>query len=84
MRYLVLVAEGIHITIERRPHYCDRGNWLAKLWPDRQNLHLARIDPADLWPRYYFDLDRGKAEIADWLERRSLRVLKDWQPASAE
>jgi hypothetical protein len=30
------------------------------------------IDNADLWPRYYFDLDRAKAEIDAWLRVRKL------------
>jgi hypothetical protein len=28
------------------------------------------LDHADLWPRYYFDLDRGKAEVEAWLRKR--------------
>ena len=30
------------------------------------------IDGADLWPRYYFDLDCAKLEIAAWLRVRGI------------
>lgn len=56
------------ITIEARPTYCDRGNWIAKLrpWGD-----LAReIDDADGWPRYYFDWDVMLQELEAWLVKR--------------
>jgi hypothetical protein len=56
------------ISLEPRPRYCDRGNWLAKLYPEGD---LAReIDHQDGWPRYYFDLGRAKLEIEAWLAKR--------------
>jgi hypothetical protein len=56
------------ITLEPRPGYCDRGRFIAKLFPEGK---LAReIDWADGWPRYYFDLARAKAEIEAWLVAR--------------
>lgn len=56
------------ITLEKRPHYCDRGNFLAKLFPVGQ---LAiDIDDSDNWPRYYFDEARAKLEIEAWLQKR--------------
>ena len=64
---------GAHcrIWMQARPPYCDRGAWLAhvELLPHRtvKDLH---IDSADGWPRYYFDLDRAKAEIEAWLRKR--------------
>lgn len=36
------------------------------------------LDQADGWPRYYFDLDRAQAEIADWLKVRGQQVTKSW------
>ena len=56
------------ITLEPRPHYCDRGNWIAKLFP--VGTLAEDIDYADGWPRYYFDVDRAKAECWAWLEKR--------------
>jgi len=65
---IAIVGRECLITLEPRPHYCDRGNWIAKLFPTGT---LARdIDEADGWPRYYFDEDRAKAEIEAWLIRR--------------
>jgi hypothetical protein len=56
------------IILEPRPHYCDRGNWIAKIFPGGE---LARgMDTADCWPRYYFDKDRAKAEVEAWLRKR--------------
>lgn len=56
------------ITLRERPHYCDRGNWLANLFPDAE--FAREIDGQDLWPRYYMDLDRAKLEIEDWMKKR--------------
>ena len=56
------------ITLEPRGYSCDRGNWIAQLFPSGE---LARsIDDADCWPRYYFDHTRAKLEIEAWLLRR--------------
>jgi len=56
------------ITLEPRPPYCDRGNFVAKLFPQGE---LAReIDQQDAWPRYYFDEQRAKLEIEAWLVKR--------------
>ena len=69
-------AFGVHwlhgkhcaIWIDIRPEYCDRGNFLAHLAVrDRRKVH---IDEADLWPRFYFDLDRAKLECEAWMEKR--------------
>lgn len=42
------------------------------------NPKSLNLDFADLWPRYYFDLDRAKMEIAAWLTVRHQEVVKDW------
>jgi len=60
------------ITLEPRPSYCDRGNWLAKLFPS--GALLRKIDGHDGWPRYYFNIDRAKAEIESWLKKRGQHV----------
>ena len=56
------------ITLEASPHYCDRGNFIAKLFPRGQLL--AEIDYQDGWPRYYFDFERATLEIEAWLKKR--------------
>lgn len=56
------------ITLEPRPSYCDRGNYIAKLNPTGE-LALE-IDYQDGWPRYYFDQSRAKLECEDWLLKR--------------
>ena len=70
------------ITIEARPSYCDRGNWVANVWP-RNGSELARsLDEADGFPRYYFDRDRACLEMQAWLQKRGLCKFKQkirWQ-----
>lgn len=58
------------ITLQRRPEYCDRGNWVATL--HARGILAREIDSADAWPRYYFDLERAKAEVEAWLKKRGL------------
>ena len=56
------------IALEPRPPYCDRGNWIAKIYPTGE---LARdLDHHDGWPRYYFDQARARLEIEAWLVKR--------------
>ena len=56
------------ITLEPRPTYCDRGNYIAKLHP--VGRLAGDIDACDGWPRYYFDLDRAKLEVEAWMANR--------------
>lgn len=56
------------ITLEPRPGYCDRGRFLAKLFPLEE--FIREIDSQDGWPRYYFDETRAKLEIEAWLKKR--------------
>jgi hypothetical protein len=56
--------KNVHITIEPRPHYCDRGRWIAKI-----SATEMWLDEADGWPRYYFDLKRAKLELEAYIER---------------
>ena len=60
------------ITLEPRPHYCDRGNWLAKIFPCG-NL-ISEIDGQDGWPRYFFDEERAKLECEAWLTKRGQSI----------
>jgi hypothetical protein len=61
------------ITLEPRPHYCDRGNFIAKL--TSMSGSLARdLDDADAWPRYYFDFERAQLEVEAWLTKRDQAI----------
>lgn len=53
------------ITIEVRPPYCDRGRYIAKLFPEPP--FALQVDHQDGWPRYYFDLGRAMRECEAWL-----------------
>lgn len=57
------------ITIETRPCYCDRGNWIAKIFPKNYKMS-SQLDWQDGWPRYYFCLERAKLECEAWLKKR--------------
>lgn len=45
--------------LQPRPHYCDRGRWIA------QQLAFD-VDRGDGFPRYYMDLHRAKEELQEW------------------
>jgi hypothetical protein len=67
-KFIAIAGKECLITLEPRPAYCDRGNWIAKLFPN--GLLAREIDEADGWPRYYFDQERAKLEIEAWLIKR--------------
>lgn len=64
-----------YVTLEKRPAYCDRGNFIAKIFV-KPGAHPMRLflDEADGWPRYYFDEGRAKAEVEAWLVKRKEAV----------
>jgi hypothetical protein len=66
--YQTIRGKQCEIVLEPRPPYCDRGNFLAKLFSEGELL--LSIDAADGWPRYYFDEARAKAEVEAWLRKR--------------
>ena len=59
-----LRRDGVHIWLNPRPVYCDRGRWLAHV------QGIESIDFADGFPRYYMDLERAKLELDEWLTWR--------------
>lgn len=63
-------GKDCQITLEPWPGYCDRGNWIAKIFPAPSSKLSLELDASDMWPRYYFNLDRAKAEVLDWLKKR--------------
>lgn len=54
----------VHVWLQPRPTYCDRGHWTGNV------EGISSIDEADRFPRYYMNLERGKAEMQEWLEWR--------------
>jgi hypothetical protein len=67
--YVINVPQA-QITIEARPVYCDRGNFLVKVFP-RGDLALA-LDEQDGFPRYYFGPLACADEIHAWMVARKL------------
>lgn len=72
---IALRSSDAVIWMNARPDYCDRGRVLVHVEPKSP---LFCVDHADLFPRYFFDLARAKAEMVDWLIARKQKVLIDW------
>lgn len=69
--WLMIHGVTYEVSLEPRPHYCDRGNWIAKLFIHDPGDSLG-IDDQEGWPRYYFDRGRALAEIQAWFRKRDL------------
>ena len=67
--YLEITTELVQITIEPRPIYCDRGNFLVKAFP---RSPLIVIDREDGFPRYYFGVLACVDEIKMWMDARKV------------
>lgn len=76
----ILALRSTHAVVwmAARPPYCDRGRVLVHVHPIRPIRFDLDLDAADCFPRYYFDLDRAKAEIGDWLAAKKETVQQDW------
>lgn len=65
-----LRREGVMLAyLDPRPPYCDRGRWKAGV--EVVGLWQSENDP---WPRYYFDLERGKAEVEAYLAAKKVPI----------
>lgn len=63
-----LMKDGLCLLfLGERPGYCDRGRYHAVI----DNAGIWRSD-GDIWPRYYFDLDRAKAELEAYLKAKKV------------
>jgi len=76
--YLAIKGPDCEISLEPRPHYCDRGEWIAQVLITGDSLKV-NVDGADCWPRMYFNLDFAKAEIEQWLIRRKQVPFGSWE-----
>ena len=50
------------VDLYPRPSYCDRGRWQAFIVCAGFPINPNPFDIHDGFPRYYFDLERAKAE----------------------
>lgn len=66
-----IAAPDVMLSIEPRPHHCDRGRYVVKASP---RSHKVTIDAPDAFPRYYFDWGRMLDEVAAWLAVRGQLV----------
>jgi hypothetical protein len=69
-RWLEISVDQALITIEPRPIYCDRGNFLVHVDP-RGALALA-LDSQDGFPRYYFGVQACADEVHEWMWVRGI------------
>lgn len=64
----------MHIDIQRRPAYCDRGRWLV--YARSTAPATLCIDFADGFPRYYFGDQALASELVAWLKARREEVIE--------
>jgi|SRR5882672_10302908 len=50
-------------SLEKRPHYCDRGHFWVKCF-------LRGLDEADMFPRYYMNEETAQQETKKFLRWR--------------
>lgn len=65
--------ETLHglVYLLRRAAHCDRGRFVAQVWPVHgRPCQACDMDSSDGFPRYYFDAERAKAELQAWIEVR--------------
>lgn len=67
------------VYIDPRPSYCDRGRFVSYVITRHgAPCGSCDVDHADGFPRYYFDLERAKAEMEAWMTARK------WVPDPAQ
>lgn len=76
--YWSLRGQNCEVTLQPRPTYCDRGQFLAMLEVDSGQYKL-HVDSADNWPRYYFTLENALEEIKLWLIKRNQVYDMEWR-----
>lgn len=74
--FISLRTADVIVWMSARPHYCDRGRVMVNVVS--HNILKVDVDAADGFPRYYFSIERAKAEMADWLAARGQVVTRDW------
>lgn len=72
LHWAEIITPKIHLYIEPRQHYCDRGRYLVKAhtinWQPGDDI----IDDQDGFPRYYFNFDCMLIEIEDFLTAKKI------------
>ena len=58
-------TEQTTVELWPRPNYCDRGRWQAYIDCPGFPTNPNPFDAQDGFPRYYFSLERAKAEMED-------------------
>lgn len=78
-----IVGKNCSVVLSARPHYCDRGRFLAQLFLSfarSQQFGDLHVDHQDGWPRYYFDQARAQAEVVAWLKQKAEFLEDRWTP----
>ncbi len=67
LKFELRTPDGVLLAwLQERPSWCERGRYHALV----DVPHYVSAN--DAWPRYYFDLDRGQAELMAYLERKQI------------
>jgi hypothetical protein len=72
--YAEVRTKHCYMTIERRPHYCDRGRYIVKCTVTGNPIELT-VDEADMFPHYYFSFEAMISEVESWLKARNETVV---------
>jgi len=71
------LAGYYEVTISRRPHYCDRGDWMIYVDACGRAAAMSGFDGSDGFPRYFFGTEEeAKAQMETWADRRA-NVVKE-------
>lgn len=71
----------VKVWVQSRPHYCDRGHWVANVTA-QVPVNVDVFDWADGWPRYFMDLGRALRELTDWLNWRLYKSRVSCDPGA--
>lgn len=77
LNFLEFETENIFCWITIRPSYCDRGKYLWNA--QSKDITILEIDSADLFPRYFFNIEALGMEIESWLRARGQTEIIDIQ-----
>jgi hypothetical protein len=67
--YIEHDGHRLHLFVQARPAYCDRGHYSFNI--DGPGLNL---DGADSFPRYYMTLARALREATEWIVWRLYKI----------
>ncbi len=76
--FLIHVLRSKECTIEIHPRqpYCDRCKWEIYALDEGYPTNPNPLDGSDFFPRHFFNLERAKLEMEDWMEERKYTPIE--------